>query len=149
MPAAVNVFLSEQVRIPAILITVSLLVFFGIGAVLGGAAGALFTTVLFFIVAVIQVVVGVAACYLAASLLDTNFGELKEACVKLAAISMFPTAVSLILGQVSPLLAYLVVTVLFFGLLMSLFDLEFGESCIFVVILWAVKSLAKILLRML
>jgi len=149
VPAAVNVFLSEQVRVPLILIAVSLVIFVGFGFYLGGATGALITIVLFLVAALIQVVLGVAACYLVAALLDTSFGELKEACVKLAAITVFPSAVALVLGPVSPFLAYLVVVGLFFGLLMSLFELEFGESLIFVVVLWAVQFLAKGLLRML
>lgn len=133
----------SETRIPWTLIGIALVIFVGFGFFTAGPAGVVVFVLLLLLQALITSVLGVGACFVAAQILSTNFGTPKSAFVKLAAIAMFPAAAGLLVGLVSPILGVVVLIVLFFGLLKSLFDLEFFELIVFVLVLWGVSWLAE------
>ena len=133
----------SEVKIPSALIGIAVVIYAGYGFSLAGPAGGVVTVLLLLLQALITSVLGLGACFVAAQVLSTDFGTPKSAFVKLAAVALFPAAAGLLVGLVSPILGALAVIVLFFGLLKSLFDLEFFELVVFVMILWGVSWLAQ------
>ena len=150
----------QEIRFPLALIgtaiAIHIAVFVAAGGPVGGVMG-LITVPETLLIAMIQAVVGVVTCFLVAQILNTGFGTLKSAFVKLVAVAMFPPAAGLLIMSVGllitpyfPLVGGLVLAVgaisvvaLFFGLLKSLFDLDLIELIVFVPILWGVSLLAE------
>jgi hypothetical protein len=95
----------------------------------------------------IMIPLGIVACFITAKLMGISFGELRSACVKLAAIFTFPGAVALII-PVTPL-AWLVSIILYFGLLIWFFELEGWEPVVCAVVIWLVRLAATIIATML
>lgn len=133
----------SETRVPYVLIGLALVVYVGFGFTLAGPLGAVVTVLLLLLRASITTALGIGACFIAAELLSTNFGTLQSACVKLAAVALFPLAAGLLISLVSPILGGLSVVVLYLGLLQSFFDLELFELIAFVLILWGVSWLAE------
>ena len=80
----------------------------------------------------------VAAAYVTAAFTHTGFGELRSAVLKLAAVYLFPSAVSALF----PLWAGLLVSgAISFSLLIWLFDLEVHEAQTFTAVEMAVNLL--------
>jgi hypothetical protein len=125
------------------LIGVALVIYVSFGFAIAGTAGVVVAVFWILLQALINVILGIAACFIAAFLLSTNFGTLKSACVKLAAITLFPAAAGLLVGLVSPIIGLLLIPVLFFGLLSSLFDLELYEVIVVSLSLWGVSWAAE------
>jgi hypothetical protein len=74
----------------------------------------------------------IGGCFLGARILETNFGSLGSAILKLAAIYILPSACGALLGvfidpDVGWMIAWPVQYALFFGLMMWLFDLDVFE----------------------
>jgi hypothetical protein len=96
----------------------------------------------------IWMIIGVGAmavaCLITARLLGTSFGELRAAVLKLAAIFLLPTAVT-VSGFLPPWWSTLISTALYFGLLLWLFDLEVYEAAVFTLVMilvrWAIFAL--------
>jgi hypothetical protein len=84
---------------------------------------------------VIEVALGVVACYVTARLMDTSFGYLGSATLKLAGILTFTSGVSALTGMLGWLLAILA----YLGLLMWLFDLDALEAIVYAFVLWVVR----------
>lgn len=106
-----------------------------------GAAGAMIMLVLLLIQLVLGVSIGIAACLATGYLLGTSFGYLGEACIKLAAIFTFPMAVAVLVpGGICVMV--IVFPLLYFGLLLWLFDLQFLEGFVFTLVLAGTQFLA-------
>jgi hypothetical protein len=133
----------SEIRIPLTLIGISLPIYAGFGFFVAGPAGAAVTVLLLLLQALMTTFLGVGACFITAAVFSTDFGTLKSACVKLAAVALFPSAAGLLASLVSPIIGVLLAVVLFFALLKSLFDLEMFELIVFVVVLLGVSSVAE------
>ena len=104
-------------------------------------AGAMIMLVLLLIQLVLGVSIGIAACFATGYLLGTSFGYLGEACIKLAAIFTFPMAVAVLVpGGICVMV--IVFPLLYFGLLLWLFDLQFLEGFFFTLVLAGTQFLA-------
>jgi hypothetical protein len=90
----------------------------------------------------IWMIIGVGAmaiaCLITARLLGTSFGELGGAVLKLAAIFVLPTAVT-VSGYLSPWWSTVISTALYFGLLLWLFDLEVYEAAVFTLVMLLIR----------
>jgi len=120
-----------------------LIIYAGFGFATAGSAGVVITVFLLLLEALITTVLGIVACFGTAQILSTNFGTIKSASANLAAVALFPGAVGILMAQISPIVGVLTVIVLVVGLLKSLFDLEFFELVVFVLVLWGVSWAAK------
>ena len=114
-----------------------------------GAKIAVVTVAAVLVTAVITAVLGTVACFIVAALLGTNFGNVKSACTKLAAIALFPGAAGAGFALISPLLGFsaivvgaVAVIILTFGLLKTLFELTLFELVVFVFVLFWVEVIA-------
>lgn len=133
----------SEIKLPLTLIGTALVIYGGFGFATAGPAGGVTTVFLLLLQAFITVILGIAACFAAAQILSTNFGTIKSASANLAAVAVFPSAAGLVMALISPLLGVITVLVLFFGLLKSLFDLEFFELVVFVLVLLGVSWAAQ------
>lgn len=89
----------------------------------------------------IGVVLMVIAAFIAARLLDTTFGDMRTAVLKLAAIYVAPTAIAGMLASLTNggFIVHIVVLLgAYFGLLVWLFDFDLFEAIIFAVIGWVI-----------
>ena len=126
---------AKEVKIPAALLGIALVVFVGYGFYTAGAAGAAMALVALGIQLVIGVVLAIIACFITAKLMGISFGPIGTASLKLAAIFAFPAAVSLFI----PLVGWLVALFLYFGLLAWLFDLEGMEVVVCAIVIWGIR----------
>ena len=133
----------SEIKLPLTLIGTALIIYAGLGITTAGPAGAVTAVFLLLLEALITTVLGIVACLGTAQILSTNFGTIKSASANLAAVALFPGAVGILMAQVSPMLGALTVIVLVVGLLKSLFDLEFFELVVFVLVLWGVSWAAE------
>lgn len=133
----------SEIKLPLTLIGTALIIYAGFGFATAGSAGVVITVFLLLLEALISCVLGIVACFGTAQILSTNFGTIKSASANLAAVALFPGAVGILMAQVSPMLGALTVIVLVVGLLKSLFDLEFFELVVFVLVLWGVSWAAE------
>ena len=133
----------SEIKLPLTLIGTALIIYAGFGFATAGSEGVVITVFFLLLQALVTAILGIAACFGAALLLNTNFGTLKSASVNLAAVTLFPGAAGLLIAMISPLLGLIAVIVLFFGLLKSLFYLEFFELIVFVLMLWGVSWVAE------
>ncbi|QNN22952.1 hypothetical protein HED60_11965 [Planctomycetales bacterium ZRK34] len=89
------------------------------------------------------VVLMVGAAFLAAPLLDTTFGDIRTAILKLAAVYVTPgvlmSLVSAFMGDWQLILGLPVLWGSYFGLLVWLFDFDFFEAAVFAIIGWLIK----------
>jgi hypothetical protein len=120
-----------------------LIIYAGFGFATAGSEGVVVTVFFLLLKALFSAILGIAACFGAALLLNTHFGTLKSASANLAAATLFPGAAGLLIAMISPLLGAIAVIVLAAGLLKSLFDLEFFELIVFVLMLWGVSWVAE------
>ncbi|MEO2020175.1 MAG: hypothetical protein ABGZ53_38075 [Fuerstiella sp.] len=142
----------SEIKLPLTLIGTALIIYTGFGFATAGPAGAVAAVFLLLLKALITSILGIVACLGTAQILNTNFGTIKSASANLAAVALFPGAVGLLMALIlsaliSPVLGMMLVAltviVLTFGLLKSLFDLEFFELVVFVLILWGVSWAAE------
>ena len=122
------------------LVGIGVAIFVVYGFVHAGAEGAATVFTALSVNLTIGVVLGVIACFITAKLMDISFGSLNSAMFKLAAIFLFPTAVSMLFPWVA--VAWLVSFVLYFGLLTWLFELEGSEPIVCAVVIWVVRVVA-------
>jgi hypothetical protein len=133
----------SEIKLPLTLIGTALVIYAGFGFGTAGPAGGVTTVLLLLLQALITSILGIAACLATAQILSTNFGTITSASANLAAVALFPGAAGLLMALISPMLGAVTALVLFFGLLKSLFDLEFFELVVFVLILWGVSWAAE------
>lgn len=133
----------QELKLPLTLVGISLVIFGVYGFILAGPAAGVGLVLTLLMHAVIAVVLGVAACFVTAYILGTDFGTFQAAAIKLAAASMFRSAVVLLIALISPVLGGLAFIILLFWLLKLLFDLEIFELIVFVLILWGVDSVTQ------
>ncbi|MDG2127768.1 MAG: hypothetical protein P8K08_07215 [Fuerstiella sp.] len=133
----------SEIKLPLTLIGTALIIYAGFGFATAGSAGVVITVFLLLLEALITTVLGIVACFGTAQILSTNFGTIKSASANLAAVALFPGAVGILMAQISPIVGVLTVIVLVVGLLKSLFDLEFFELVVFVLVLWGVSWAAE------
>jgi hypothetical protein len=134
----------SEIKLPLTLIGTALVIYVGFGFANAGSAGVVITVFFLLLQALFSSILGIAACFGTAQLLSTNFGTLKSASANLVAVTLFSGAAGLlIMEMISPLLGVIAVIVLTFGLLKSLFDLEFFELIVFVLMLWGVSWVAE------
>ena len=130
----------------------------GIGGRLGETAHATEGTsmTLAFVRVIIELHVGAAVmlggAYIAAAVMGVNFGSLSRASVKLAAISVFTSALASLAASIdkSPygirglVLGMHVALLLYFALFYAFFDLDLQESLTTVLIVWALQWILAI-----
>ena len=131
---------AKERLIPAILLAVGLAVFVVYGFVAGGATGAVAVLLLVGVQLTLAVVLGLVACAIVAKVLATSFGYLGSATLKLAAVILFPSALTILIPSAP--LAWAVSLILFLSLLVWLFDLEPLELIVCAVVIWLVRAVA-------
>ena len=89
----------------------------------------------------LSVAFAIPACIIVAKILGVSFGFLNTAVLKLAALSVFPAAI----GMIIPGIGSWVALALYFGLLEWFFELEWWQSIVFVVVLSVLRGLAAML----
>lgn len=125
----------KEFKVPVTLIGAGLVLFAIYLLTYAGAENAAVGMVGLVIVLAVQVVLGIIALFVVASLLSIGFGEVKSAALKLAAIFTFPGAVSLFMPAG---VGWLVALGLYFILLMWLLELESVFEIVVCVIVIAV-----------
>ena len=126
--------------VPTLLLVVGLAIYVGHAFLTGDPDG---TAAQLFVVGwqlVLNVVLGLIACAITGALMRTAFGRLRSAIFKLAAIFVFPAAVSLLIPSVP--IAWLVSYALYFWLLTWLFDLEGWDVVVCAIVIWLVRIIA-------
>jgi hypothetical protein len=121
--------------IPGVLLSIGILIFLAWSVILGGLTGLAVMAVYLPIRLVVQVVVGVIACFFTARIMGTSFGYLKTAIIKLAAIFVFPAAATFFIPWVGWILALL----LYWKLIEWLFELEAMETIVLAIVIWFVN----------
>ncbi len=129
--------MDTEVKAPIAILGSSLLVFAVAGFFVGGAQGATATLAAVGIGLAFNIVFGIIALYIAAAVLQIEFGNFGTAVLKLAAVFSAPAAV----GALVPIeiVDLLVSIVLYWVLLAWLFSLEARDLFISVVILFLVR----------
>jgi hypothetical protein len=121
-------------QIPIVLILVGFLIWAFVGYRMMGTAGPAIVLAVIGVGAVIGTAIMIAAAFLTAKLLGMSFGELGPAILKLAAIYLFPAAV----GSLFPF-GVLLALVLWFALLLWMFEIEVFQAIVFVIVLFVVR----------
>ena len=129
--------MDTEVEAPIAILGSSLLVFAVAGFLVGGAQGASTTLAAVGIGLAFNIVFGIIALYLAAAVLQIEFGNFGTAVLKLAAVFSAPAAA----GALVPIeiVDWLVSIVLYWLLLSWLFSLEARDLIISVIILFLVR----------
>jgi len=126
---------------PIALLVLGILVFVAYGFWGAGIEGAQAIGLLVGLHLAFGVALGLAGCFLTAHLMGASFGYLNTAIIKLAAVAVFPNAVSLVI----PYVGWLVAALLYWGLLACLFDLDLTELLVLVVVLWILRFVGAFL----
>lgn len=131
----------SEVKAPVILLVVGAVIsiVYGIVAVDDSSVGASVVGVLLNIA--LSVAFALPACFIVAKILGVSFGFLNTAVLKLAALSVFPAAI----GMIIPGIGGWVALALYFGLLEWFFELDWWESVVFVIVLSVLRILAGML----
>ena len=124
----------KDFQIPIALIIVGFLIWAFVGYRMMGTAGPAIALAVVGVGAVIGTALMIAAAFLTAKLLGMSFGELGPAVLKLAAIYLFPAAV----GSLFPF-GVLIAMILWFALLLWLFEIEVFQAVVFVIVLFVVR----------
>lgn len=123
---------------PLALLLIGVVVFVGYGLFLGEASPSQ-TLLTLGIITTVQVIIGIIGCYIVASMMSIGFGTLGTASLKLAAVMVFPDAMSLLVPI--PFVNWIVALVLYFSLLAWLFSLDVTETFVLVVVLFIIRLL--------
>jgi len=127
---------AKEVTIPAILLGAGIVIFVAASLAAGqGPAGLGLTLLALLIWLGVGVALAVGACFLAASMLKTSYGNLGPAILKLAACFAFPTAVAMVI----PVFGWVVSLALYLALIAWLFELDFWDVIATAVIIWLVR----------
>lgn len=129
----------KEFAIPMALLTLAVIIYAGYGFWAGGAEGTMGIIVLIGLNVIFGVVFGIAGFYVATWLFGISYGNLITAVPKMAAIVLFPDAITLFVPGV---LGWLISVVLYFFLLSWLFDLDAHETFMTTVTLFVLKILA-------
>lgn len=132
----------KDVQIPLTLIVVAFLLFGLAGYRAAGPTGPATAMAAVGVAAVVGTLLMLGAAFVTAQMLSISFGELGPAVLKLAAIYLFPAAA----GTLLPF-GGLFALVIWFALLLWLFDLEVYQAVVFAIILFVVNWLTAILIR--
>lgn len=138
--------MDTEVKAPLAILGTCLLLLVVAGFVGAGAAGAGATIVGLGVVLAFNIVLGIVGLYVAAALLQIEFGHVGTAVIKLAAVFSASVAVGAFLPD--PILGWLVALVIYLGLLAWLFALEPFELVVCVVILAVVRFVGGMILGM-
>jgi len=125
----------KDYRIPGALLGVGVLIYLAWGFLTGGSAGLVAMVIYLPVRLIVQVILGVIACFITARFMGTSFGYLKSALVKLAAIFVFPSAATFFIPWVGGIIAIL----LYWKLLEWLFELEALETIMLAIVIWFVN----------
>ena len=134
-------YAAKDYKIPAVLLGVGVVLYLIYGMYRGGVAGLGAMAVALPVQLLIQVALGVVACLLTVKIIGAAFGYVGSAILKLAAVAVFPSAVSIYI----PYVGWIVSLLLYWGLLEWLFELEVMETITLVVVLFVVNALAIML----
>ena len=137
---------ATEVKIPVAMLVLGLLIEAVRSSSVGGAEGALGALLGTAAFTAISVLFSLGACFITAKIMGISFGFVGPACLKLAAIAVFPAAIAMLL----PGFGWILAVVLYWSLLMWFFDLELVEAFVLVVVLrlmwWTAAGLAIMLL---
>ncbi len=92
---------------------------------------------------VVHVAFALAGCFITAGLLKISFGGLFSAVIKLAAVIIFPTGISAI-APITQL--FFLEPVLYLGLMVWLFEIEWFEAVVCSAVIFVMKMLAATLI---
>jgi hypothetical protein len=106
-----------------------------------GGRGAMFVLGIVMVIIAVNVVLGIVAAYVVVSLTGASFGEMRTAVVKLAGIITLSSALSMVIP-----FGGLLVLFIYLGLLIWMFEIEFGEAIIFAIVLAVVRFGVYVLL---
>jgi len=123
---------------PAILLGVGIAIYMLYALIVGGPAGLIAMGILLPIRIFFQVTLGVIACYITAKIMSTDFGLLLPAIVKLAAVFIFPSAVTFFI----PWIGWLIALGLYWCLLQWLFELDGMETIVLSIVIFGVNLAA-------
>ncbi len=138
--------IDTEVKAPIAILASSLLVFAVTGFLAEGAQGAIATLAVVGIGLALNIVFGIIALYIAAALLQIEFGDFGTAVLKLAAVFSAPAAA----GALVPIeiVGWLFSIVLYWVLLAWLFSLEARDLFVSVVILFLVRLVGGVVTAM-
>ncbi len=91
---------------------------------------------------IIGVILGIIVCYITASILQTSFGALKTAILKMAAIIVLAGAIDVLI----PYAGWIAAVIVYFSLLCYLFNMSFFEIFIFCAVLMLVRTFVFVLI---
>ncbi|MAE65183.1 MAG: hypothetical protein CMJ18_13005 [Phycisphaeraceae bacterium] len=137
----------REVTIPLAMLLAGIAVLFVRALVTEGSGGVAMALLGIGAEIVIGVPLAIVACFAAARVLDTDFGLLHTAVLKLAAAFIFPAAVAGIIPI--GLLAWIVSLILYLGMLEKFFRLEPTELIVCAILIFLVRILAGVVVAML
>ncbi len=131
---------------PGVMLVVGVVVSLWLAAMWGGAASMAVRMIADGVGMFLGVGLSLAALFITAGLLGVSFGRLETAILKLAAIYIFPGAMGDAANLVLSPIGIIVSVGLYFWMLSWLFDLDFMETFICAVVIFAVKMLMWLVL---
>ncbi|GEM_PF-1969476 len=130
---------AKEVKVPAALLIAGVVIVVAHGVWLAGPAGGVLMLAALLIGLLINLIVGVIGCLITVRLVGSSFGFFWNAILKLSAVIVFPFAVAISI----PVLGWVLAFGLYLGLLRWLFDLQWFEVVVLVVVLMLVDFFAR------
>jgi hypothetical protein len=135
----------KDYKIPLALLGVGVLIYMVYALIVGGIPGVAAMALVLPLRIVIQAALGIVACMITAKIMGTAFGYAGPAAAKLAAVFVFPGAVTFLI----PYIGWIIALLLYWGLLEWLFELEALETIMLVIVIFFVNIGAILLLAFL
>jgi hypothetical protein len=125
--------MDTEFKIPAAVLLVAVAVILVLAVIAPGAGGALASLLSLLFITAVSVAVSLLALLIASEIAGISYGPVGTAALKLAAITLVPTAAGMLVPW--PAVAWIVMLLSFLGLVTWLFDLDGRELLITIVVL--------------
>ncbi len=135
--------MDTNITIPAVLLAAGSAVILAFSTIAPGPGGTLPTLLGMAFVVAISVAVSLVALLIASALAGISYGEIGPVILKLSAITLAPTAASMLVPWLA--LAWIVLILSYFGLVKWLFDLDGWELIITIAVLIVTRTVAAAL----
>ncbi len=135
--------MDTNITIPAVLLAAGSAVILAFSTIAPGPGGTLPTLLGMAFVVAISVAVSLVALLIASALAGISYGEIGPVILKLSAITLAPTAASMLVPWLA--LAWIVLILSYLGLVKWLFDLDGWELIITIAVLIVTRTVAAAL----
>lgn len=127
----------KEFIIPGALLGIGVVIYLIHSMVTRGATTVGATLLILVVTLAIQVILGLIACLIAAKFMGCSYGALWSGCLKLAAIFIFPGAITSWIPI--PFIPFIISILLYWGLIEYLFELDTQETITTIIVIWLVQ----------